>query len=193
MIITQNWTISTNFYTNLQTVKHSLSVTLSRREDGHNLIEYDFSSLSNSFPNNLMTLVIFLPFNGWLKWHFLGSHLCSALLFLQPLGLCLSPHPWSLFSKQRSHRSAGSKQHPCGKEPLAASCIWCPASATEFIGTREESRRMIQFPSHLAMVPIFLTLYMLNSVINFKIRLWGGSRDPLLWQYESVMNKYYRL
>lgn len=190
MIITQNWTISTNFYTNLQTVKHSLSVTLSRREDGLDLIEYDFSSLSNSFPNNLMTLVIFLPFNGWMKWHFLSSHLCSTLLLSQPLGLCLSPYPWSLSSKQRSHRSAGSKQSAL---PLAASCIWCPASATEFIGTREESRRMIQFPSHLAMVPIFLTLYMLNSIINFKIRLWSGSRDPLLWQYESVMSKCYQL
>lgn len=60
MVITQNWTISTNFYTNLQTLKHSLSVTLSRREDSRDLIEYDFSSLSNSFRNNLVALVIFL-------------------------------------------------------------------------------------------------------------------------------------
>lgn len=72
---------------------------------------------------------------------------------------------------------------------LAASCIWCPALATKFIGSREESNRMIQFPSHLAMVPIFLTLYMLNSVINFEIRLWDGSRDPLLWQDEADMDK----
>lgn len=127
MIITQNWTISTNFYTNLQTVKHSLSVTLSRREDGHNLIEYDFSSLSNSFPNNLMTLVIFLPFNGWLKWHFLGSHLCSALLFLQPLGLCLSPHPWSLSSKQNPTglQGASSPRHHW-QHPASGALPWPP-------------------------------------------------------------------